>query len=360
MQGTLPTELGLLQELEVIDLDENFFIGSFPIEWTARLIKLETLWLLNNAVTGQLPTELGNLNDLASVDISKNALKGTIPTELGQLTNLYDLYLNENEIEGTIPTELGNLLEINRLWLYENPLSGELPTQIQNLKQLTNLGIQHTDITGNIDGIVCTGDRPLPFLELYADCLTPDADVTCSCCTHCCTSSGNTDECEINLCPAAQAQSVAFNPEGTLILGDTTGAPISLPVFDASNPWFDITSPCAGRTGDGGAPTLWYELDYTFNSASSSITATTCSANTEFDTVVTIFRATSENAGCGYECVASNDDHGLAQDFADRLCDTAFQSFVVWDAMPGEVYYVVVSGFDETRFGKFDLAIIEN
>ena len=41
-------------------------------------------------------------------------MTGEIPTELGNLSNLTTLSLNENQLTGEIPTELGNLSTCKR------------------------------------------------------------------------------------------------------------------------------------------------------------------------------------------------------------------------------------------------------
>ena len=49
------------------------------------------------------------------LNLSKNALSGFVPTELGQMTSLSQLSLMSNKLRGTIPTEFGRLT--NRLHL---------------------------------------------------------------------------------------------------------------------------------------------------------------------------------------------------------------------------------------------------
>ena len=44
-------------------------------------------------MTGEIPTELGNLSNLETLDLGGNQLTGEIPTELGSLSNLQGLYL---------------------------------------------------------------------------------------------------------------------------------------------------------------------------------------------------------------------------------------------------------------------------
>ena len=44
--------------------------------------------LIDNRLTGHLPTELGNLSNLTKLGLWSNKLSGRIPSELGDLTNL--------------------------------------------------------------------------------------------------------------------------------------------------------------------------------------------------------------------------------------------------------------------------------
>jgi len=62
-----------------------------------------------NKLTGSLPSELGNLNNLGSITLDYNQLTGNIPPELGNLSSLYSLGLSDNQLTGNIPPELGNL-----------------------------------------------------------------------------------------------------------------------------------------------------------------------------------------------------------------------------------------------------------
>ena len=53
-------------------------------------------------MTGEIPSELGNLADLHYLGLNYNRLSGTIPSELGNLTELEYLYLGGNQFTGCI------------------------------------------------------------------------------------------------------------------------------------------------------------------------------------------------------------------------------------------------------------------
>lgn len=48
--------------------------------------------LYNNRISGTIPSELGNLTDLVSLDLYSNNLTGPIPASFGKLKKLRFLY----------------------------------------------------------------------------------------------------------------------------------------------------------------------------------------------------------------------------------------------------------------------------
>ena len=59
--------------------------------------------LSSNNFTGTIPSSLGNLSLLESLDFSKNNLSGRIPQQLASLTFLAYLNLSHNQLAGPIP-----------------------------------------------------------------------------------------------------------------------------------------------------------------------------------------------------------------------------------------------------------------
>ena len=87
-------------------------------------------------LTGDIPTELGNLSNLERLYLHDNQLTGEIPTELGSLSNLERLYLHDNQLTGEIPRELGNLSNLETLDLAGNQLTGDIPHSLTGLTVL--------------------------------------------------------------------------------------------------------------------------------------------------------------------------------------------------------------------------------
>jgi len=99
LSGPIPSELGQLSNLKVLDLCRNEFEGPIPVE-LGRLSNLRQLFLANNQLAGSIPKELGQLVKLTRLNLSDNSLTGSIPFELGQLSNLIHLWLGSNQLAG--------------------------------------------------------------------------------------------------------------------------------------------------------------------------------------------------------------------------------------------------------------------
>ena len=71
-------------------------------------------------------------------------MTGPVPSWLGRLTSLRTLDLGWNALTGPVPAELGNLANLTRLTLRTNPLTGRLPQDLTRLSQLRTLDILNT------------------------------------------------------------------------------------------------------------------------------------------------------------------------------------------------------------------------
>ena len=81
------------------------------------------------------------LSNLILLNLGFNALSGEIPGELGSLSNLTFLYLSDNDLRGELPRELGNLAKLQKLYLGGNQLEGCVPMNLQGqLSSTSDLG----------------------------------------------------------------------------------------------------------------------------------------------------------------------------------------------------------------------------
>ena len=138
---------------------------------------------IDSSVEGQnvfLSTEIGNLNNLTALAINsaysilgKPALTGSIPTEIGNMQSLEYLNLVSNKLSGLIPTEIGNLKSLDGLFLDDNCLrinkAGINAIKSLNAYRSDRVGLNHNCIDiGTFKGITesncanCPNPTPKP------------------------------------------------------------------------------------------------------------------------------------------------------------------------------------------------------
>lgn len=151
-----------------------------------------------NQLTGEIPSEIGNLTNLTTLNLQNNQLTGIIPEEIcnqgdespelannqfcppytaftidkiGEQNpnecfielwgesystkNTYNLILNDSELSGPIPPEIGELVNLTTLDLGDNQLTGEIPAEIGNLINLSYLNLSNNQFTGIIPNEIC-------------------------------------------------------------------------------------------------------------------------------------------------------------------------------------------------------------
>ncbi len=183
LPGSIPSYLGDLSELVTLELSNNALTGSIPPE-LGDLSKLEDFFLDGNSLTGSIPSELGDLSELINLYLYGNSLTGSIPSELGNLNKLVHAYFDDNELDGSIPSELGNIEGTRNgaegfttLDLSDNNLSGSIPGSLGKLTELTGLYLYGNNLSGTIPselGDLATNGLIDEF-QLYEDD-TPESD----------------------------------------------------------------------------------------------------------------------------------------------------------------------------------------
>ena len=173
---------GLVSDCAALLAARDTLAGAATLDWAAETpiaewdgviprgtpLRVTMLLLQERQLTGEIPTELGNLSNLTGLYLGENQLTGEIPTELGNLSNLRELYLSDNQLTGEIPTELGNLSNLEWLSLWGNQLTGEIPTGLGSLSNLEWLDIASNQLTGEMLGNLSN----LEWLDIASNQLT--------------------------------------------------------------------------------------------------------------------------------------------------------------------------------------------
>ena len=132
--------------------------GTIPTELGA-VTQLVSLQIYNTLVSGSLPTELGLLSRMTNAGFASELMHGTLPTQLGRWTALnYYFHFNLASAQGTVPTELGQLTGMQfRLQLgglssgkTGSPFSGTLPTQLALLREIGEISLDSSALSGTV------------------------------------------------------------------------------------------------------------------------------------------------------------------------------------------------------------------
>ncbi|KAK9116806.1 hypothetical protein Sjap_015753 [Stephania japonica] len=149
LSTSIPSQIGNLTKLTMLDLSFNVSIGSLP-QSIGQLRSLFVLDLSNNLLTGSIPTTIGTMLNLSLLHLSYNQLVGCLPQSIGQLYSLRSLDLSINKLIGPIPATIGNMTNLEEIVLSSNQLVGSLPQSIGQLKSLVSLHLSTNKLTGPI------------------------------------------------------------------------------------------------------------------------------------------------------------------------------------------------------------------
>ncbi|MFQ5740797.1 MAG: leucine-rich repeat domain-containing protein [Acidobacteriota bacterium] len=129
LHGSIPAEIGLLKDLERLDLSRNSELGGEIPSTIRNLASLRHLNLRDTGVSGPIPAEMGELVALEVLDLQGTQISALAP-EMGQLVSLRELNLFSAAVAGSIPAGIGLLPELRELDLRRNRLSGEIPIEL--------------------------------------------------------------------------------------------------------------------------------------------------------------------------------------------------------------------------------------
>ncbi|GKV36239.1 hypothetical protein SLEP1_g44388 [Rubroshorea leprosula] len=101
------------------------------LEYSRILYLVKVMDFSSNNLSGEIPTEMTNLKDLPSLNLSYNFLTGRIPANMGNMRMLESLDLSVNELSGPIPESMSSLTFLSYLNMSDNQLSGKIPTSTQ-------------------------------------------------------------------------------------------------------------------------------------------------------------------------------------------------------------------------------------
>jgi internalin A len=165
----LPTEIGKLIKLKSLNLSANDKLNVLS-ESILNLTNLKSLNLSLDRLN-TLPDSIGRLTNLISLNLCANPLK-TLPESITQLENLTELNLRYNQLN-SLPESIGNLSNLILLDLCHNQLK-TLPASITQLTSLVEFNIEGNPLTQILPEIV--GKGGLAIRDYYRQRLEEETD----------------------------------------------------------------------------------------------------------------------------------------------------------------------------------------
>lgn len=152
--GDIPSSFGNLVNLEFLSLynitgafneyhtevfAEKQALGPMPqaIEGMKKLKDLH----LSMGISSELPSSLGNLTSMEIMDITSDFLTGSLPSSLSNMSKLSALSVNAPLMTGEIPQSFGNLTSLRYLEL-KGGFTGAIPESLGNCKKLHSISLK--------------------------------------------------------------------------------------------------------------------------------------------------------------------------------------------------------------------------
>ncbi|XP_034921576.1 cuscuta receptor 1-like [Populus alba] len=161
LEAEIPIQLSRLDQLTLIDLSHNHLSGNI-LSW---MISTHNLPLKKNyydslsssqqsfeSITKNVSLSYRGsiVQYFKGIDFSCNNFTGEIPSEIGNLNMIKVLNLSHNSLTRPIPPTFSSLKEIESLDLSYNKLNGEIPPRLTELFSLEFFDVSHNNLSGKI------------------------------------------------------------------------------------------------------------------------------------------------------------------------------------------------------------------
>jgi len=190
LTGSIRNAIMDLPNLEQLWLQGNNLSGDLSYFLSESKV-LSELYLGDNDFSGDLNDFLAFAPpSLEQLDVSRNrGIEGYISDDIGNFASLRYFNVSGCKIGSQIPTAIGRLQNLETMDLSWNDFQGDVPTEMANMESLNYFDIsRNRDLDGDLSSSFC--EKRFDFEYALADC-AGDIRVFCECCTHCCNREGS-------------------------------------------------------------------------------------------------------------------------------------------------------------------------
>ncbi len=106
--------------------------------------------LSGNNLRGELPSCIGNLENLKTLALFNNQIEGSLPDSLYEISTLKVLLLNSNKLSGSLSNKIRNFNDLENLSLFDNSFEGEIPKELENMNHLSEMNLSYNRFKGSV------------------------------------------------------------------------------------------------------------------------------------------------------------------------------------------------------------------
>ncbi|ONH93180.1 hypothetical protein PRUPE_8G217600 [Prunus persica] len=149
--GPVPSAIGKLSKLTTLDLGTNLFSQEIPVQ-IGMLTELQYLNFFNNSLTGVIPYQLSNLQKVQFLNLGANYYLETPDwSKFSGMPSLTYLDFSPNSLDSEVPEFISKCLNLTFLDLSENTFTGQIPEVVfTNLGKLKHLHLARNSFSGPI------------------------------------------------------------------------------------------------------------------------------------------------------------------------------------------------------------------
>ena len=207
----IPTVIGQLTKLRELDVSYTLYFGELDGSIFSKLSNLYYLYIGGNSFHSDIPIEIATLPNLTffyaeNADITGTldfmthmgeirelwiddnpALTGNIPSIVGQLEKLESFSVTSCSLTGPLP-DFKTPSHMKQMWFYNNSLTGPIPPSYGQLYGLKRLYLQGNKLSGSLPQEACNNHFAGDLETLEADCEVCASSLAdcCTCCSMSC------------------------------------------------------------------------------------------------------------------------------------------------------------------------------